>query len=206
MSGTIVVINGTSSSGKTSIVRALQERLEPPYLDMGVDRFIFMLPKRYLNRPLWDDVLGKADHAGGTGFALFSGMHHAIAAAARSGLNVLADHVLVEKQWAEECAKLFADLEAYLIGIQCPLEVLEERERSRKDRTLGQARVQYPVIHKYARYDLEVDTSVLTVEQCAERIIERMQRPPEAFRALKRELSDPIPASPKPAQVRRRQE
>ena len=185
MSRTIIVINGTSSSGKTSIVRALQERLEPPYLDMGVDRFIFMLPKRYLNRPLWDDVLGKADRAGETGLALFSGMHHAIAAAARAGLNIVADHVLVEKQWVDECAELFADLNAYLIGIRCPLEVLEERERSRKDRTLGQARVQYPVIHKYVQYDLEVDTSLLTSEECAERIIERMERAPEAFKCLR---------------------
>ncbi len=168
-------------------MRALQERLEPPYLDMGVDRFIFMLPKRYLNRPLWDDVLGKADRAGETGRMLCSGMHHAIAAAARAGLNVVVDHVLVEKAWVEECARLFADLPAYLIGIQCPLEVLEERERSRKDRTLGQARVQYSVIHKYASYDLEVDTSVMTAEQCAEGIIERLQRPPEAFRRIREE-------------------
>ncbi len=168
-------------------MRALQDRLEPPYLDMGMDRFIFMLPKRYLNRPLWEDVLGKADHAGSTGHWLFSGMHHAIASGARAGLNVIADHVLVEQQWVDECARLFEDLPAYLIGVRCPLEVLEERERSRKDRTLGQARLQYPVIHKYAKYDLEVDTSVLTPEECAERIIERLKRSPEAFRQLRAE-------------------
>lgn len=191
MAGTIIVINGTSSSGKTSIVRALQERLEPPYLDMGVDCFIFMLPKRYLDRPLWDDVLGKADRAGDTGHALFSGMHHAIAAAARAGLNILVDHVLVEKQWVEECARLFCDLPAYLIGIQCPLDVLEERERSRRDRTLGQARLQFPLIHKYAIYDLEVDTSVIAPEQCAERIIERLQSPPAAFKRLKPKCYNP---------------
>ena len=184
MSGTIIVINGTSSSGKTSIMRILQERLDPPYLDMGVDRFIFMLPKRYLQRPLWDDVLGLADHAGSAGQLLFSGMHHAIAALSTADLNVLVDHVLVEKQWVDECARLFCDLPAYLVGIQCPLEVLEARERSRKDRTLGQARLQFPVIHKYAKYDLEIDTSLLTPGQCAERIIERLQSPPAAFHQL----------------------
>ncbi len=151
---------------------------------MGVDRFIFMMPKRYLERPLWDDVLGKADRAGETGHVLFSGMHHAIAAAARAGLNVIADHVLVEKPWVDECARLFAGLNAYLIGIQCPMEVLEERERLRKDRTLGQARVQFPLIHKYTTYDLEVDTSALTPEQSADRIIARLQSPPEAFGRL----------------------
>jgi len=67
MTGRIIFINGTSSSGKTSIVRALQGLLEEPYLDMGLDKFIFMLPKRYLNRPLWDEVLGKAFEAGPAG-------------------------------------------------------------------------------------------------------------------------------------------
>ena len=63
MPGTIILLNGTSSSGKTSIVKALQDSMEEPYLDMGIDRFIWMLPKRFLNRPLWDEVLGLADRA-----------------------------------------------------------------------------------------------------------------------------------------------
>ncbi len=184
MNGTVIFINGASSSGKTSIVRALQSMLDTPFLDMGIDRFIFMLPKRYLDRPLWDDVLGKADRPGAVGRVLFSGMHHAIAAAARAGVNVIADHVLVEQAWVEECARLFVDLPAYLIGIQCPLDVLEQRERQRKDRTLGQARIQYPLIHKFTLYDLEVDTSRLGPEQCAARIIDRLRTPPHAFRRL----------------------
>jgi chloramphenicol 3-O phosphotransferase len=185
MASTIIFLNGTSSSGKTSILRSLQTQLPDPFLDMGIDRFIFMLPKRYLDRPLWDDVLGKAVQAGTTGMTLFSGMHHAIAAAAHQGNNIVADHVLVEKAWVDECAELFADMNAYLIGIQCPLEVLDQRERARQDRTLGQARIQYAVIHKYTCYDLELDTSILSPEQCAQKIIERLNAPPRAFRQLR---------------------
>jgi chloramphenicol 3-O phosphotransferase len=191
MSGTVIFINGTSSSGKTSIIHALQEMLEQPYLDMGVDRFIFMLPKRYLARPLWDDVLGKAHGAGETGHLLISGMHHAILAAANRGLNGLVDHVLVEKAWVDECARLFAGLPAYLIGVRCPLEIVEERERSRKDRTLGQARLQYPVVHAYASYDLELDTSSMSAEECALQIIQRLNTPPLAFRRLNPECYNP---------------
>lgn len=186
MTGTILFLNGASSSGKTSILKTLQDMLSEPYLDMGIDRFIWMMPKRYLNRPLWDDVLGKAVHAGTSGRILFSGMHHAISAAAWAGNNIIADHVFVEKDWVQECAQLFADMPAYLIGIQCPLEVLEQRERGRKDRTLGQARAQFDVIHKYTVYDLEVDTSLLNPEQCAEQIIERLQSPPAALKRLAR--------------------
>ncbi len=158
---------------------------------MGIDRFIFMLPKRFLERPLWDDVIGRADGAGSLGRILFSGMHHAIAAAAQAGLNVIADHVFVERAWVGECARLFASMPAYLIGIQCPLEVLEEREHLRKDRTLGQARLQYPVIHRYTTYDLVVDTSRLGPEECAALIIDRLHTPPIAFRRLNLECYNP---------------
>lgn len=184
MDGTILLINGASSSGKSSLVRALQDRLDPAFLDLGLDRFIFGLPRRYLNRPLWDDVLGNADYAGAQGFRLVSAMHRAIAAAASTGLNVIADHVLVEKAWIDDCAGLFAGLPAYLIGIQCPLEVLEERERARKDRTLGQARKQFPIIHRHVIYDVEVDTSLLTPGECAEQVIARIQTPPWALKRL----------------------
>ena len=75
-------------------------------------------------------------------------------------------------------------MNAYLIGIRHPMEILEQRERDRKDRTLGQARLQYNVIHKYTCYDLEVDTSILCPELCARKIVERLQTPPTAFRQL----------------------
>lgn len=182
---TIIFLNGTSSSGKTSLLKVLQTQLQDVYLDMGLDRFIWMLPGRYFSRPLWDEVLGKANQSGPLGLVLFSGMHHAIAAAATQGNNILADHVFVEKAWVEECASLFAGMNAYLIGLQCPLEILEQRERDRQDRTLGQARAQFDVIHKYTIYDLEVDTSKLTAEECTGKIVERLKSPPEAFKKLK---------------------
>jgi chloramphenicol 3-O phosphotransferase len=129
-------------------------------------------------------VLGLATEAGQTGFRLFSGMHQAIAVTAQAGNNIVADHVLVEPVWAQECARLFSPLPAYLVGVQCPLEVLEQRERDRKDRTLGQACAQFEVIHKYVQYDLEVDTSRFSPDECAIRIIERIQSPAEAFRRM----------------------
>lgn len=185
--GTIILLNGTSSSGKTSILILLQQMLEAPYLNAGIDKFIWMLPKRYLDRPLWDDVLGLNTQAGATGHVLFSGMHHAIAALSRTGNNVLADHVLVEPSWVEECAALLADLPAYLIAVRCPLDVLEQRERDRRDRTLGQAAAQFPLVHKYAMYDLEVDTSLLSAEQCAWQIKDHVEgrNPPRALRTLR---------------------
>jgi chloramphenicol 3-O phosphotransferase len=165
--GKIILINGASSSGKSSIVKALQELISEPYLDAGIDKFIWMLPKRYLDRPLWDDVLGLATQAGQTGHRLMSGMHQAIAALSQAGDNVIADHVLVEARWVRECADLFANLPAYLIGVRCPLSILEEREKSRSDRTLVQARAQFDLVHAHGLYDLEVDSHLSSLQDCA---------------------------------------
>jgi chloramphenicol 3-O phosphotransferase len=183
--GKIILIDGTSSSGKTSIVHALQERLDEPYLESGLDKFIWMMPKHYLDRPLWEDVFGLADKAGEAGQILVHGMHQSIAALSKAGVNVLADHVLIEIAWVQECVELFADSPAYLLGVQCPLDVLEQREAARKNRTLGQAKLQFPIIHTYVLYDLEVDTSKSTPEECAQSIILRMQNPPDALKRLK---------------------
>jgi chloramphenicol 3-O phosphotransferase len=192
--GKIIILNGTSSSGKTSIVRALQEILDEPFLDAGIDKFIWMLPRRYLDQPLWDQVLGRATEAGPVGHRLMSGMHQTIAALSRAGNNVVADHVLVERQWLEECARLFSELPALFVGVRCPLAVLEQREAARKDRTLGQARAQFHLVHAHGIYDLEVDTSASSAEACALQIKQRLEdgNPPDAFRRLRRMKSPSI--------------
>jgi chloramphenicol 3-O phosphotransferase len=184
--GTILILNGASSSGKTALVRALQDCLPEPYLDAGLDRFLWMLPRRYLERPLWDGVLGLATEAGAEGHRLVLGMHRAIRALSLAAVNVVADHVLVEPGWLSDCATLFAPLPAYLIGVRCPLEVLEQRERQRGDRTLGQARAQHFIIHAHGIYDLEVDTSLHTPGDCAAQVEALLHRgdPPYAFRTL----------------------
>jgi chloramphenicol 3-O phosphotransferase len=191
--GTIIILNGTSSSGKTSIVKVLQHILEEPYVDAGLDKFLWMLPGRYLERPLWDEVLGQADRAGPVGHKLVAGMHQAIAALSMAGNNVIADHVLVEPAWLYQCTNLFCSLPAFFIGVRCPLEVLELREQARRNRTSGQARAQYDLVHAHGIYDLEVDTSIFRPEDCAMQIKDRIQagEPPHAFKRL-RQLEESV--------------
>jgi chloramphenicol 3-O phosphotransferase len=168
--GTVVLLNGTSSSGKTSIIKALQTRLDEPYLHAGIDTFFRMLPPRYLWGPQWQEVLGDPAQPGPVGQSLISGMHHAIAALSCAGNPVLADHVLIERAWVEECAALFAPLPAYLIGVSCPLSVAEWREQQRNDRAPGQARAHFERVHAHGVYDLTVDTAIADADTCAERI------------------------------------
>ncbi len=64
-SGKIILLNGASSAGKSSIVRALQTILDEAYLEAGIDKFLFMLPTDYLMKAhLWHEVIGyeRGDH------------------------------------------------------------------------------------------------------------------------------------------------
>jgi len=180
--GRVILINGTSSSGKTTLVRALQAALPDPWLEIGIDRFVFALPKRYLDQPLWSEVFryvrpdGATDgpfriETGELGRRLVSGMHRTVAALADSGLDVVVDHVLLESEWLDECRRLWAPFDVLFVGVRCPLEVVVERERSRRDRTIGQAAAQFEVVHRAGGYDLEVDTSRLGPEEAAARVV-----------------------------------
>lgn len=178
----LILLNGTSSAGKSSIIKHLQQKLQGPYIDMGLDKFLYMLPDQYMKQPLWKDVW---DHtqSGEIGNRLMSGMHHSIKSMIDRGNLVVADHVLIEKNWTRELAEIFQDQLAYFIGVHCPLEILEQREKDRKDRTLGSAKVQFPIVHKWACYDFEVDSAVMSPERAAEKIIEFIlqNKKPEGF-------------------------
>jgi len=41
----VIYLNGPSSSGKTELAKALQEALDKPFLHVGIDKVIGMMPK-----------------------------------------------------------------------------------------------------------------------------------------------------------------
>lgn len=182
--GEIIILNGTSSSGKSTILKEIQKISPTPVLEIGLDKLIWMLPGRYLSQPYWDEVMGRANSAGTVGNQLVFTMHRMIAAASRAGFSVAADHVLIEPGWTHDCATVLAGLPAWLIGIYCPLAVLQDREKQRHDRTLGQAALQYAAVHAHGVYDLKLDTSVESPQRAAEKILNHVRCPNAPF-ALK---------------------
>jgi chloramphenicol 3-O phosphotransferase len=177
-SGQLIILNGASSAGKSSILHVLQDTLTEPYLECGIDKFLWMLPERYLNRPLWYEIIATQHPpnrdlyftSNPLGDQLIYGMHRAIAALVQTGNNVLVDHVLIERHWLTDCVEQLAGFTPLFVGVLCPLELLERREHDRKDRTLGQARAHETVVHAHGIYDLEVDTSLNSPEACAQQI------------------------------------
>ncbi|HUL05636.1 MAG TPA: AAA family ATPase [Candidatus Acidoferrum sp.] len=177
MSAQIVLLNGVGSAGKSSIAKALQAMTTRPFLHVQMDAFIDMMPEGSFGHPDWlvfeaVQENGKPSvviRTGPLAERVFRGMRHAIAAMAAQGNNLIVDDVLVGSEKAEY-VRLLAGFELFLVGVFAPLEVLEERERARGDRLIGLARWQYERVHAGMTYDLAVDTSRATPQECAEMI------------------------------------
>ena len=180
--GHVIFLNGTSSSGKTTIARALQEKLTAPYMVVSIDGFIGMYPDKFLDIKNQEDVQVLAQLLP----AVVSGLLGSVGALAKSGNNVIIDHVLQEPGWLQECVEMWAGLDVLFVGIKCPLEVVEKRERERGDRKPGTARYQMERVHAHGLYDIELDTSLLKLDECVTRIMELSINRPEmsAFQGL----------------------
>jgi chloramphenicol 3-O phosphotransferase len=179
----IVLLNGSSSSGKTTLAKALQRALPDPYVHLGIDTVVFALPGRWLDPPLWHEVFVYRGTdpdleitAGPLGDRLVAALHRMVAAAADVGWRVLVDHVLLDPHWVDDAAEVWGTYPLLSVGVRCPLDEVVRRERQRRDRTLGQARAHFDAVHAYARYDIEVDTSTADPDACAARIVAAMAR------------------------------
>jgi chloramphenicol 3-O phosphotransferase len=166
--GHVIFLNGTSSSGKTTIAKALQEKLAEPYMYVSIDNFFHMYPERFL-RPTSREEAIVLEHLVP---AVLSGLHRSVASLAQAGNNVLVDHVLQEDGLLKECVENWAGLDVLFVGVKCPLEIAEQREKERGDRNIGTARYQFERVHIHDLYDIEIDTSLLNVDECVTRIME----------------------------------
>jgi chloramphenicol 3-O phosphotransferase len=180
--GHVIFLNGTSSSGKTTIARALQEKLTEPYMYVSIDNYFHMYPERFLRPASREQVMVLERLIP----AVISGLHRSVASLAQAGNNVLVDHLLQDDGALQECVENWVGLNVLFVGVKCPLKIAEQREKKRSDRTIGTARSQFERVHAHDLYDLELDTSRLNVDECVAAIVGMINDKPEesAFQAL----------------------
>ena len=179
----IIFLNGTSSSGKSSIARLLLLVLDRPYFHMSVDAINSMRAKertRELAPAELDAVLARTR----------AGFHRAVAGMAQAGNDIVADHVLSEQWRLLDCLSVLAGLDVVFVGVRCSAPELERRERARGDRAPGQAAAQQRQVHAHGIYDIECDTTVTSPLDCALAIRDFLARRsvPGAFDRLRSAL------------------
>lgn len=202
--GRVVVLNGAPRSGKSSIVAAMQDRLPGLWVSLGVDVQQAMLPAA-LRPGIGLRPGGERPDLEPLVAALYAALYGSVAAHARQGLDVAVDvghHDAFSRPLGilAASARRLAGLPALFVGVRCPLDVIVARRREAQPgreglylATAAGEPVPPPVlawqreVHRPGLYDLEVDTSALSPEACADligRALVEGQGGPSAFERL----------------------
>ncbi|MEW2164839.1 AAA family ATPase [Streptomyces sp. NPDC007084] len=186
--GTVILLNGTSSSGKSSIARALLDRLDGTWFHMPVDAFHALRGGQEIPE---GGLQAEVDRT-------CKGFHRAVAGMAAAGNNLLVDYPLSRRWRLLDLLDLLVPEDTVLVAVRCPLPELNRREAERGDRQPGLAAAQFAQVHSYGPHDIDVDTSLRSPADCARHIHETLpNRPrPTAFETLRRTLRRPGPCGP----------
>lgn len=207
--GRIVLLNGSSSAGKTSLAHAIQLAMEDPWHHVALDQYRDGMPGQYrgMNAPAGTrghDGLNVAPASvrgelvteirfGAMGRRMLRGMHRAIAAFASVGNNVIVDDILFDADLLNDYLLALQDYQVLFVGVRCALDVVEERERTRLGRFPGTAHSHFVEVHAHGCYDVEVDTARFSAVECARVVRARLltNTAPQAFSRLRaaREIS-----------------
>ena len=168
----VIVLNGGSSSGKSSIARALQDILPGVWLTFGTDALAEALPGR------GDDPRsGLVLEPDGTVTAKpeFRAIEEiwirGLAVMAGLGARLILDEVFLAGSAGQlRYRGLLGGLDVLWAGVHCDPLVAAAREEGRPDRVPGMATSQAVAVHSGVVYDVEVDTTGSSALACARQI------------------------------------
>ncbi len=172
--GIIVLMNGTSSSGKTRISSELINQKEILFHHLSIDDFFHnfneFIDKKFPDlepvRKVDDQVVAQIIFD-----PIVSMFYSTVKLFSEMGLNVIVDTVIENDKWFNECLDVFSDHPTIFIGVICSKEELIRREQLRGDRLIGLACSQFDKVYCFNEYDLEVNTEELNPVECAEKIL-----------------------------------
>lgn len=197
--GSVILLNGSSSAGKTTLAHAIQDVSPTPVQYVALDQFRDGMSARYRGMNSLDNEpgtrglnvvpVGGKTHIrfGDIGRLTLRGMRRAAAAFAATGIDVVIDDLLVEPDFLRDYLEVFEGFDVTFVGVRCDLDTLEARERERPGRFPGTAEAHFEQVHDGCDYDIEVDTAHLSPRKCAERIltVSRDLHNPTAFERLR---------------------
>jgi chloramphenicol 3-O phosphotransferase len=168
----VIVLNGSSSSGKTGIARCLQAILPQPWLRLGVDDLLDALPPSLVGSDAGITIGPAGDVTPGEGFREIEiAWTTGVAAMAHAGARVIIDDVFLGGAASQERLRTRLEgLDVLWVGVRCDPDLLAGREMARGDRVPGMAALQAEIVHQGVVYDIEVDTSHAESLDCARAI------------------------------------
>ena len=165
--GRVIFLNGVTSSGKTSIVEALQEREDIFFYVVANDLFEQMVGEKYLREDYWKYLS-----------EVIIMMYHTAKLYSDMGKNVLIDGILVEREEIkphyEQLLEILRDNPLDIVEVYCPIDICRKRNCMREDRYEMQSEEQLELMTKNIKYSMKVDTSIYSSEECADIIVKEL--------------------------------
>jgi len=182
--GKIIIINGPSSSGKTTLAFAVQKQLELPFLRFSFDLFLDnrSLPIEGIRSDTFSWETMKP--------SVIRGIQQCVPALAMAGNHVIFDHIIETKALLNHLLQSVSTLDVFFVGLHCSLPELERREIERGNRRSGEARADFESVHDITSYDLELNSED-GVEYNAGRLIEvwKAHKRPGALEKMLQEMN-----------------
>lgn len=160
----VILLNGPSSGGKSTVAKTLQELIEEKrnerYEVISIDDFLKMTTEDVIYE---DDV-----------FEISNNLCEKVLEVLKMKPGAIIDHVITSERIFNQLLERLSPYKLHLIHVTCPLEVLRKREEERKNRCFGSAESSYQYLFPKTGYDLTVDTYITTSAECSLKIYEEL--------------------------------
>ena len=160
----IILLNGPSSSGKSTLSKNLQnllkEKFDLQYYIVSIDDFM----KLATDETIYEDDV----------YEISSDMNNKALEAIESYDGVIIDHVITSERIFNELISDLSLFPVFKVHTKCPLDVLIKREIERNNRCIGSAESSYTYLYPKDNYDFTVNTHLDTSANCAIKILENL--------------------------------
>ena len=186
----VIILNGTSSVGKSSIANQIHLLSKESFLHFCMDNFLSCLSPRFdglgkdhITKRSCDARLGffTSDietgyriHSGPLGKKLFSTMPEVIATIASKSLNLVVPVVLDNLSSFEHFKKCLNNFETHYIYIDCNRDEIQKRELARGDRLKGTSLDLLDNFQTQHLHDFSIDSTKLSPKELAGNIIQKL--------------------------------
>lgn len=155
MNPKIILLNGPSSSGKSTLARELQkilrEERKEVYEIVSIDDFLKMTTEDVIYE---DDV-----------FEISPKLCEKALEHLEAKRGVIIDHVITSERIFEQLKEMLSAYPICLVHVTCPVEILKQREAERGNRCIGSAEASFEYLYPKEGYDVTIDTYGLSLEK-----------------------------------------
>lgn len=158
----VILLNGPSSAGKSTLSKELQKRLGESDLEsviISIDDYMVTDPKETIYE---DDI-----------YEIMPAMCRDLKEAVRAGKIVIMDHAITSERIFDAFLDAAKEAKVLTVKVICDVEILRQREKERGDRCPGSAEASLQYLWPKDGYDLCVDNGKVSAAENAKIILEQ---------------------------------